>query len=383
MPKGSVPEVETVPDVIEQEESNIKKEDAERGATRAPQKVTIPKGHLKSVGRKETVKRIKSRQMYTSSSSHSVSVDAEFTEKVLLVLQMISKDDITKGKSKLVEKSKSKESRLKSNMKIRSKTKIRPKSDTKMRVKSKGMSKDGKGKPKSKGMAKSKLTVKDNSAMKVAPPQQPSFAPYDPQTLELMKCLLQKMVNMAGPPTLSVSPPPTIQYVTEQKQLEELYDAMFELSNDMKTLQDSYQQIVKSLINLQKRRVGPKEKKTQALPLLDPSNTKLNTTSVSTNESITSHELNMERFMNPSTRSEAFRQLMASFDALKAATQQFMSCFDSAGYIDLEKYNNNPVSVNDRDAWLNDARSLHSTVSAILQEYNREVLDMFRIQSTL
>ena len=202
-------------------------------------------------------------------------------------------------------------------------------------------------------------------------------SPSDPAALELLQNLVLQMKTSAEAKEQPAAEPPSGTMVTDQAQLEELYDAMHELTTNVRTIQDSYEKIINSLVTLQQRRKGKKA------ALIPTSAAKTQDYQPAANILDQAEPGDIAAFMNAATRNEAFEELFARVDALKTAMEPFCSCFDDAGFFNAAAYEDKQITEEQRQSWLAEIRPLAKTVEALLAEYNREVLDMFRIESNL
>ena len=247
-------------------------------------------------------------------------------------------------------------------------------------------------------------------------------SPSDPAALELLKNLV-KQINPSTSEAKQQQPPqqPTSAsttttktttqtgsledqtVVTDQTQLEEVYDAMYDLANNVKTIHDSYEKIVASLVNLQHRRSKTKKEGKGTVEkggTLIPAATK-SATSASSDGSedapspppppppptptTFTDPTDISRFMDARTRADAFAELFATVETLKEAMTPFNGCFNEGGFFQAATYaaeTGRQITVGQRAAWLVQIRALNVTVEKLLAEYNREVLDMFRLVSS-
>ncbi|KAH9391037.1 hypothetical protein TYRP_006629 [Tyrophagus putrescentiae] len=236
-------------------------------------------------------------------------------------------------------------------------------------------------------------------------------SPNDLAALELLKSLM-KQIN-ASPEAAAKQPQPMQQQqspsptgvdaagseevVTDQSQLEELYDAMYELTNNVNTMHDSYEQIIASLVSLQRRRIKTTKKEKAATATATATAGTLIPASASTIATLAKEApaagestptatptdpTDISRFMDARTRADAFAELFATVDRLKEEMAPFYGCFDEAGYFSETAYAQNQITAGQRTSWLVQIRALNVTVEKLLAEYNREVLDMFRLTST-
>ncbi len=231
-------------------------------------------------------------------------------------------------------------------------------------------------------------------------------SPNDLAALELLKSLM-KQINAnpeAAKQPIQQSPSPvgvdtagSEEVVTDQSQLEELYDAMYELTNNVNTMHDSYEQIIASLVSLQRRRIKTTKKEKAATATATATAGTLIPASASTIATLAKEApaagestptatptdpTDISRFMDARTRADAFAELFATVDRLKEEMAPFYGCFDEAGYFSETAYAQNQITAGQRTSWLVQIRALNVTVEKLLAEYNREVLDMFRLTST-
>src|SRR5690349_11353116 len=104
--------------------------------------------------------------------------------------------------------------------------------------------------------------------------------------------------------------------------------------NKIKILKDSYEKIIQSLVNLQQRR--PKAGKSLAPPPEKLPVMTIDKLSQDKQQKMARipaprpSPLNpiLDRFMDPATREESFKQLFAAIDQLRARMAPFMQCFD-------------------------------------------------------
>ncbi len=249
-------------------------------------------------------------------------------------------------------------------------------------------------------------------------------SPSDPAALELLKNLVKqinpstseaKQQQQPQQPTsasttttkttTTTSSPEDQTVVTDQTQLEEVYDAMYDLANNVKTIHDSYEKIVASLVNLQHRRSKTKKEgkgggTAEKGGTLIPAATKSATTNASSDGSedapsppppppptptTPTDPTDISRFMDARTRADAFAELFATVETLKEAMTPFNGCFNEGGFFQAATYaaeTGRQITVGQRAAWLVQIRALNVTVEKLLAEYNREVLDMFRLVSS-
>ncbi|KAH9391095.1 hypothetical protein TYRP_006689 [Tyrophagus putrescentiae] len=246
-------------------------------------------------------------------------------------------------------------------------------------------------------------------------------SPSDPAALELLKNLVKQInpstseAKQQQPPQqptsasttttkTTTSSPEDQTVVTDQTQLEEVYDAMYDLANNVKTIHDSYEKIVASLVNLQHRRSKTKKEgkgggAVEKGGTLIPAATK-SATSASSDGSedappppppppptptTPTDPTDISRFMDARTRADAFAELFATVETLKEAMTPFNGCFNEGGFFQAATYaaeTGRQITVGQRAAWLVQIRALNVTVEKLLAEYNREVLDMFRLVSS-
>ena len=358
-----------------------------------------PKSRPKSATK---VKRPKSRPKLVPKEKMPVKGkdDPTMEEQVLAILEMMAQ---SKTQAQPKERTPSKTSKVATKGKSSGKNSAAP---PETKTKSDRAIKQQKSRTKSRGLAcksskcstQKQIEPPTKSSGKVAKPSaaagrgpsqttQPSnptqiiILGTDPQAMELIQSLVAKMNPQAVTKEPAAATPADEQQVTDQSQLEELYDAMFDLTNNVRTIQDSYLKIINSLVNLQKRRKGSKAK-ASLIPAQAAPEPKTNT-GESPAAPAQVAQGNIARFMDPATRNEAFEELFAQVQALKTDMAAFYSCFNENGYFDRAKYDQQPITVAQRDSWLAEIRSMAVVVDALLAEYNREVLDMFRIESNI
>lgn len=236
-------------------------------------------------------------------------------------------------------------------------------------------------------------------------------SPNDPAALELLSTLM-KQINPSSEtvpqqskqPLPSASPGPGTEaasisntsensvVVHKQGDLEEVYDAMFELGNNVNTIHDSYEKIIASLVNLQHRRQKTKKEKAAAAAAgptgggtLIPSNSETKTAvdeASPANQETATEPGDISRFMDARTRSDAFAELFATVETLKEEMAPFNGCFNEGGFFKADLYEaerHRQITVGQRQSWLTQIRALSLTVEKLLAEYNKELLDMFRI----
>lgn len=247
-------------------------------------------------------------------------------------------------------------------------------------------SKQRNSKPKSAAKSKSQGLRKSNSsrksvtsrkgACKVSAPKVKTSSSTcmslseNEQARELIHSLSQNLSKNSkqGQPVVGR---PIVIYVTDEVQLEELFDVMMDLRRNLKIIHDSYQEIMNSLISLQRRR-KPKGKVVE--PLAASKVKQHSPEGKNTTDS-------MERFLDSSTREEAFSQLFARVDKLKVEMDPFMSCFDERNYLIRAQYQTNKITTVQHRTWKAEIHSLALIVDSLLIEYNKQVLGLFRLNS--
>ena len=380
-----------------------------------------PKSRPKSATKqKSLVKRPKSRQSIAKEKRQAKATESdatqEFRDQVMAVLEALqnpsgnsnSKTKTNKTRQRAKERSSSSDA-LASSSKAKTLDRGKSKAIKEVEAKSKGKNKS---RPKSRGglaCKSSKCNTRkvakvqaEKSSAQVANACAPTTnttqifilgSPNDAKAVELLQSLMLKINSQSKEASQEQLPQPikeiakeplsespaTEQFVTEQSELEELYDASYELGNNVRTIHDSYEKIIASLMNLQCRRKGTKEKMTLIPPSAAKTQTAPTTTAtVSTNETSPG---SIDRFMNPATRNEAFTELFGQVDSLKEEMASFLACFDDGGYFNQDLYSQRRITISQRDSWLNQIRTLAPIVDALLAEYNKEVLDMFRLSA--
>lgn len=164
--------------------------------------------------------------------------------------------------------------------------------------------------------------------------------------------------------------------IQDTELLELLYDELVELLGNMNTVRNSYHDIVKSLISLQKK---PRRRSRQQL-LPETQSQLLNESIYKSNFDQPQEQFTIERFMDPQTRNESFQELFQKVDNLKEEMQNFRSMFNIDGNLIIEKYKNrNLITYGQFNKWRIEIKELSKIIDQLLEEYNREVLDLFRI----
>lgn len=236
--------------------------------------------------------------------------------------------------------------------------------------------------------------------------ENPMYVMDENQMIELFKSFLKnisyqpKIQPESEPPT----PLPSATLATREQlpmedkdELEELNAEMIELFGHINTVHSSYQEIVQSLISIQKNNRHRKTtnsnrmmititKQPQLLPVCDAESggggeSKQKKESMKTEN----HQQppTLEPYMNPTTRNESFNQLFQRVDRIRYETEQFRSAFTPDGTLKREIYDNNKVTYGQFNRWRQQIQELAAIVELILQEYNREVLELFRLSQTM
>ena len=248
--------------------------------------------------------------------------------------------------------------------------------------------------------------------------ENPLYIMDENQMLELFKSFLknisyQQKLQRESASSSSTAAPPTNRektFVDDKDELEELNAEMIELFGHINTVQSSYQEIVQSLISIQKNnrrhhRTGNTSRTTttitkqpQLLPMVGDSKCIVGAAAgtgaagaggcelkTMTKEMIKTENpkpITLEPFMNPSTRNESFNQLFQRVDRIRTETEQFRTAFTSDGTLQRELYDNNKITFDQYKYWHEQIQELAAIVELILQEYNREVLELFRLSQT-
>ncbi|UXI19893.1 WD repeat-containing and planar cell polarity effector protein fritz [Sarcoptes scabiei] len=191
-------------------------------------------------------------------------------------------------------------------------------------------------------------------------------------------------------------------YIEDLDLIELLNDELAELFGNVETLKNSYQDIVKSLVSIQ-RRPRRRKSKQRLLPETpsEMNESKFDQTKfcgkIDNNRSkisrIFSQQWNeefddehyqriLERFMNPEEREHSFQKLFKQVQQLRKETKQFRSTFNTDGGIDWDRYCINKIDIQQFNRWRQEINHLGRIVEIILQEYNKEVLELFRLSQT-
>lgn len=187
-------------------------------------------------------------------------------------------------------------------------------------------------------------------------------------------------------PTVAISVPATsgtpavptnADFVTDASSLEDLHDELSDLLTNTNTIRDSYESIVQSLVNLQKRH------RTQKASSLLPRCTSQAAKVSKGGEQECADVYDMENYQNVTTRENAFKKLFAMINSLKSQMEPFSSCFTAEGYLDEAKYGQHRITQQEMAAWKQEIRGYHQVVDNLLQKYNKDVLELFRLHSTM
>lgn len=166
--------------------------------------------------------------------------------------------------------------------------------------------------------------------------------------------------------------------IQDTELLELLYDELMELLGNMSTVRNSYHDIVKSLISLQKK---PRRRSRQQL--LPETQSQMNESIYKSDFGQPQDQFTIERFMDPQTRNESFQELFQKVDKLKEEMHNFQSLFNNDGNLIMEKYKNkNLITYGQFNKWRCEIKDLGKIIDQLLEEYNREVLDLFRISQS-
>ncbi|OTF75950.1 hypothetical protein BLA29_008307 [Euroglyphus maynei] len=198
--------------------------------------------------------------------------------------------------------------------------------------------------------------------------------------LELFKSFLKNISYQQKLQREAVPPPTTMRekssFVDDKDELEELNAEMIELFGHINTVQSSYQEIVQSLISIQKNNRRHKSSNSTRMMMTMVADGESKPPPLAPKELMkteSSHQpISLEPFMNPATRNDSFNQLFQRVDRIRSETEQFRSYFTPDGTLQREQYNMNKITFVQYNRWHEQIQELAAIVELILQEYNRE-----------
>lgn len=157
----------------------------------------------------------------------------------------------------------------------------------------------------------------------------------------------------------------------DKERLEGLHDEFTDLLTNSKTIRDSYDAIIDSLVNLQGRTARRRKSKSSLAPKTPPGG-----------ESQQPQRLpELEEYLNSNSRDDAFRILFERIDKIKEKMDAFHKCFDNEGYLIEARYQEAPLSEDTIKAWGDELKEVSKVVGLILEQYNKDMLDMFRLNA--
>lgn len=155
--------------------------------------------------------------------------------------------------------------------------------------------------------------------------------------------------------------------------LEDLHDNYTDMMSAYNTIESSYENIIQSLVNLQ----GKQVRKRSPDSLLPPTASVMNTAKRNRRAQ---NDHPIDQFTDPLTRNEAFSKLSAHVNRLKGEMRSFCACFDDRGSVNMAQYTRTAtITGGTYVQWQDEIDELHKTLEELIQHYNRDVLDMFRI----
>ncbi|KAF7490447.1 hypothetical protein SSS_06386 [Sarcoptes scabiei] len=215
-------------------------------------------------------------------------------------------------------------------------------------------------------------------------------------------------------------------------EMEDLNDALTDLNTSINTLKNSYANIIQSLVSMQNRRKDNKKINIMTAEMIEKiddnrqqrkADVKKFSTSLPSS-SLTSDALDdirekilienqrndrkrlitideivnrsktinyiekysMEKFLDPKYRSEIFATLFDEIDQINEAFEEFRKFFDNEGYFQPNLYNNQDrirITRQQFQDCFKMFRDINRSISEVLKDYNNELLDMFRLKSSI